>query len=67
MGEPTVADYYTFLSDLKSRLKNARIRLTTDGLGRYLRCVDGLWVDNTDSAMPHKIYGGGGGEDTPER
>lgn len=65
VGERTMADCYTFLADLKSRLKNARIQLTTDGLGHYLRCVDGLWVDNIDFAMLHKIYGHGGA-DTPE-
>jgi len=66
VGERTMADCYTFLADLKSRLKNARIQLTTDGLGHYLRCVDGIWVDNIDFAMLHKIYGSGG-ENTPER
>ncbi|HUZ20126.1 MAG TPA: DDE-type integrase/transposase/recombinase [Acidimicrobiales bacterium] len=66
VGERTMADAYTFLSDLKSRLRNARIQLTTDGLGHYLRVVDGLWADNIDFAMLHKIYGGSG-SDTPER
>jgi hypothetical protein len=58
VGERTMADCYTFLADLKSRLRNARIQLTTDGLGHYLRVVDGLWADKIDYAMLHKIYGG---------
>ncbi|MGD1011279.1 MAG: DDE-type integrase/transposase/recombinase [Acidimicrobiales bacterium] len=58
VGERTMADAYTFLADLKSRLRNARIQLTTDGLGHYLRVVDGLWADNIDYAMLHKLYGG---------
>ena len=58
VGERTMADCYTFLADLRSRLRNARIQLTTDGLGHYLRVVDGLWADNIDFAMLHKVYGG---------
>ena len=66
VGERTMADCYTFLADLKSRLKNCRIQLTTDGLGHYLRIVDGLWADDIDFAMLHKNYGCGP-QDTPER
>jgi IS1 family transposase len=66
VGERTMADCYTFLADLKSRLRNARIQLTTDGLGHYTRVVDGVWVDNIDFAQLIKIYGGGPA-DTPER
>lgn len=62
VGERTMADAYTLLADLKSRLRNARIQLTTDGLGHYLRVVDGLWADNIDFAMPHKIYGAPAGD-----
>jgi IS1 family transposase len=66
VGERTMADCYTFLADLKSRLRNARIQLTTDGLGHYMRVVDGVWVDNVDFAQLIKTYGGGPA-DTPER
>jgi IS1 family transposase len=66
VGERTMADCYTFLADLKSRLRNARIQLTTDGLGHYTRVVDGVWVDNIDFAQLIKLYGGGP-SDTPER
>ena len=34
VGERTLADCYTFMADLKSRLKPGRIQLTTDGLGQ---------------------------------
>jgi hypothetical protein len=61
-----MADCYTFLSDLKMRLKNGRIQLTTDGLGHHLRVVNGIWVDGIDFAMLHKIYGTKEG-DGPER
>lgn len=37
VGEHTLSDAYVFLSDLKSRLKDSRIQLTTDGLRNYLR------------------------------
>lgn len=57
VGERTVHDAYVFLSDLKGRLKDTRIQLTTDGLRAYLTVVDGLWADDIDFAMLHKIYG----------
>lgn len=61
-------DAWVFLSDLKSRLHDSRIQLTTDGLRNYLSVVDGLWADNIDFAMLHKIYGRPVGEKSnPER
>lgn len=57
VGERNLTDAYVFLSDLKSRLHDTRIQLTTDGLRNYLTVVDGLWADNIDFAMLHKIYG----------
>jgi IS1 family transposase len=66
VGERTVADAYTFLSDLKSRLKQPWIQMTTDGHRPYLTVVDAIWKDNIDFAMLHKIYGSSGA-DTPER
>lgn len=69
VGERTLQDAWAFLTDLKMRLRNSRIQLTTDGHEHYLRVVDGLWADNIDYAMLHKIYGGRGikDSDTPER
>ncbi len=57
VGERTHEDAYVFLSDLKARLANAHIQLTTDGLAHYMRIVDGLWADDIDFAMLHKNYG----------
>ena len=67
VGERTISDAYVFLSDLKSRLHDTRIQLTTDGLKNYLTVVDGLWADNIDFAMLHKIYGSPVGGNSPER
>lgn len=68
VGERTISDAWVFLSDLKSRLHDTRIQLTTDGLRNYLTVVDGLWADNIDFAMLHKIYGRPVGEKAnPER
>jgi len=67
VGERTMPDATVFLMDLKSRLRDSRIQLTTDGLGHYLRVVDGLWADNIDFAMLHKIYSSGKEGKGPER
>jgi IS1 family transposase len=66
VGERTLADCYTFLADLKSRLKNNRLQLTTDGLAAYRTVTDALWGNKADFAQLIKIYGGGPA-DTPER
>ncbi|MGP8162319.1 MAG: IS1 family transposase [Acidimicrobiales bacterium] len=58
VGERTLADCYTFLADLKSRLKNSRIQLTTDGLSHYAVVADALWRNNVDFAQLIKVYGG---------
>jgi hypothetical protein len=65
VGERTTQDAYVFLMDLKIRLKNSHIQLTTEGLSRYMRVVDGLWAENIDYAMLHK--NDGGTNSTPER
>jgi IS1 family transposase/lambda repressor-like predicted transcriptional regulator len=56
VGERTLADCYTFLADLKSRLKNNRIQLTTDGLSHYATVADALWRNNVDFAQLIKVY-----------
>lgn len=48
---------YAFLMELKMRPKSSRIQLTTHGLVHYLRVVDGLWADNIDYDILHKIDG----------
>lgn len=58
VGERTLQDCYTFLSDLKSRLRpDQRIQLTTDGFGTYPTVVDALWRNNIDYAVQVKEYG----------
>jgi len=66
VGNRTTMDALIFLGDLKRRLMNAHIQLTTDGLGAYMRVVNGLWAENIDFAMLHKSYGAWP-SDTPER
>jgi len=67
VGERTLADCYTFLSDLKARLKPGRIQLTTDGLGHYATVADALWRDTADFAQLVKIYGNAGNADNEQR
>jgi len=67
VGERTISNAFVFLSDLRSRLKDTRIQLTTDGLRNYLTVVDGLWADDIEFAMLHKVYGRPVGEISPER
>ena len=60
VGERTNRDAYTFLSDLKTRLRNNRVQITTDGHTPYLTVIEPLFgADNVDFAMLHKIYGTG--------
>lgn len=48
---------YTFMKDLKSRLKS-RVQLTTDGLKVYLTAVPDAFGSKIDYAQLIKIYGG---------
>ncbi len=57
VGERNLTDAYTFMADLRSRLRG-RIQLTTDGLKLYLTVVDALMRDHADYAVLHKLYGG---------
>ncbi len=60
MGERTNRDAYTFLSDLRSRLRNNQVQITTDGHQPYLTVIEPLFrADSVDFAMLHKIYGSG--------
>jgi IS1 family transposase len=67
VGERTLADCYTFLADLKTRLKNNRIQLTTDGLSRYATVADALWRNNVDFAQLIKVYGSLGSASPEQR
>lgn len=57
VGERTVQDCYTFLADLKSRVRvGNRVQLSTDGLGLYQRVVDALWRNSIDYGIVIKEY-----------
>ena len=55
VGERTVPDAQVFMADLASRLSH-RVQLTTDGLRAYMVAVDGVFRDEIDYAMLHKLY-----------
>lgn len=58
VGERTLADAYTFIADMRSRIDPShRIQLTTDGLRLYVDVVDSLFRDNIDYSILHKLYG----------
>lgn len=58
VGERTTEDCYTFLRDLRGRIKvGKRIQLTTDGFGSYPPVVDSLWRNGIDYAVIVKKYG----------
>lgn len=66
VGERTSKDAYTFLADLKSRLRNNRVQITTDGHKPYLTVIEPLFgADGVDFAMLHKTYGTGAKPDSP--
>jgi IS1 family transposase len=57
VGSRDSADCYTFLADLKTRLKN-RVQLTSDGYAPYLRVVEPLFgADAVDFAQLVKACG----------
>lgn len=51
-----LADAYTFIHDLGSRLKG-RFQLTTDGLNLYLNTIDAVLGERVDYAILHKLHG----------
>src|SRR5947209_6388891 len=57
VGERTLEDCYTFLRDLRGRIKiGNRIQLSTDGLGVYQPVVHALWGNKIDYAIIVKDY-----------
>jgi IS1 family transposase len=56
VGERTVDDAWTFLSDLQCRLAE-RVQITSDGLKIYVQAVDLAFGAEADFAQLHKIYG----------
>ena len=68
VGERSLADCYTFLSDLRDRIKPGhRIQLTTDGLGHYTVAADAIWRNTADFAQIVKKYGNAGNADNEQR
>jgi len=66
VGERNLEDACAFLLDLKARLKDSRIQLTTDDLRTFMKVVDGLWADDIDFAMLYRIYGSGKRGEDPD-
>ncbi len=56
VGDRTADNAYTFMCDMKSRLKS-RVQLTTDGFKPYLNAVPDAFGSKIDYAMLIKIYG----------
>src|SRR5207248_10418772 len=64
VGERTVEDCFTFMSDLRERIKvGNRIQLSTDGLGDYPLVVDALWRNGIDYGQIIKEYKGATGDE----
>lgn len=62
VGNRDNADCFTFLADLKSRLRPGPIQITSDGLSCYLAVIEPLFgADRTHFAQLIKYYGGEGG------
>jgi IS1 family transposase len=58
VGERGARDCYTFLYDLRSRLRPGRVQITTDGLNSYLQVIEPLFgADRVDFAQLVKMYG----------
>jgi IS1 family transposase len=67
VGSRDSADCYTFLADLKDRLKH-RIQLTSDGHALYLRVIEPLFgADAIDFAQRIKMYGSEAGVTSEHR
>jgi len=57
VGERTIEDATTFAYDLRSRLAEARVQITTDGLAAYREAIGDAFQDGVDFAQLHKVYG----------
>jgi len=58
VGKRDNRDCYTFLADLKHRLRPGRVQITTDGLASYLAVIEPLFgADRVDYAQLIKMYG----------
>jgi IS1 family transposase len=66
VGDRDAQAAYTFMCDVKSRLRN-RVQLTTDGHKAYLNAVPDAFGSKIDYAMLIKIYGEATGANGTER
>jgi IS1 family transposase len=67
VGERTNRDASTFLYDLRTRLRNNRVQITTVGHQPYLNVIEPLFgADSVDFAMLHKIYEAGAAPDSAD-
>ncbi|MCA1571675.1 MAG: IS1 family transposase [Chloroflexi bacterium] len=66
VGERTVDDAWTFLSDLQGRLAE-RVQISSDGLKIYIQAVDLAFGPEVDFAQIHKLYGPAEGTTHQER
>ena len=56
VGERTIEDATAFMHDLRGRLAEPRVQITTDGLRAYRDAV-GDAFETVDFAQLHKVYG----------
>jgi len=66
VGDRDAQSAYTFMCDVKSRLRN-RVQLTTDGHKAYLNAVPDAFGSKIDYAMLIKIYGEPTGANSSDR
>jgi len=57
VGERTIDDGTAFMHDLRSRLAEPRVQITTDGLRAYREAVGDTFGEGVDFAQLHKVYG----------
>lgn len=57
VGERTIEDAITFAHDLRGRLAEPRVQITTDGLAAYREAIGDAFRENVDFAQLHKVYG----------
>jgi IS1 family transposase len=57
VGERTTEDALTFAHDLRARLAEERVQITTDGLAAYREAITSAFDGSADHAQLHKVYG----------
>ena len=57
VGERSIDDAAAFMWDLRNRLANPHVQITTDGLAAYKEAVFEAFGEEVDFAQLHKVYG----------